>query len=151
MPWLHDRSSSPLQASPLQFCHFNAAVDCNGEQRPPYKCDMTPYTAVEATGTATEVPNAKYSRWILCTQRRPLRWVNRWPRQNWKTVLCSLKAVNFIWPALNIWLVFLCWPFRIVKIKCAVFRPRKITGFQCSAMLIWQFSPRVGPYIRFNQ
>ena len=101
------------------------------------------HDAVEVTAIATVGLNAKYCRWILCTTTGPLHWVARWPQQNWKTVFCSLKAANFIWPALNIWHVFLGWPFRIIKMKCAVFRPRKITDFHCSAMLIWQLGRMV--------
>ena len=57
-----------------------------------------------------------------------------------ENMFCSLKTANFIWPALHIWHVFLGWPFRIVEMKCAVFRPRKITGFHCSALLMWHLS-----------
>ena len=64
-PWLHYRLYSPFQASPFPFCHFNETVDVYGEQRRPFKSDMTRCTAVDATGMATNGPNAKYSRGVL--------------------------------------------------------------------------------------
>ena len=71
-PRLHYRSYSPLQAFPLQFCHFNATVDVYGEQRRSYgeqrrsyNCDMIRCTAIDATGMATNGPDEKYSRGVL--------------------------------------------------------------------------------------
>ena len=40
-------------------------MDVYGEQRRPFKSDMTRSTAVDETGMATNGPNEKYSRGIL--------------------------------------------------------------------------------------
>ena len=141
-PWLHYRIESPYRCIPLHFCHFNATVDVNGEQRPPCKCDMTPYTAVTATVADTETSFETYSRTVLFNDTVAVSLGCQMTTEKLENMFCSLKTANFIWPALHIWHVFLQWPFRIVKIKYAVFRQRKITVFHCSAMLIWQVSCR---------
>ena len=101
---------------------------------------MTPYTAVTATVADTETSFETYSRTVLFNDTVAVSLGCQMTTEKLENMFCSLKTANFIWPALHIWHVFLQWPFRIVKIECAVFRPRNLTGFHCSAMLIWQLS-----------
>ena len=104
---------------------------------------MTPYTAVTATVADTETSFETYSRTVLFSDTVAVSLGCQMTTEKLENMFCSLKTANFIWPALHIWHVFLQWPFRIVKIKYAVFRPRKITVFHCSALLIWQLSRMV--------
>ena len=98
-------------------------MDVNGEQRPPCKCDMTPYTAVTATVVDTESSFEKYSRTVLCSEMAAVSLGCQMTTEKLENMFCSLKTANFIWPALYNWHAFLGWPFRIVIMKCAVFRP----------------------------